>query len=235
MVLSDFCMSPTEYAVNLLEPGSTRDMVSYYSTCSGTDPVVEYLSDANAAVAAMDDLVNTLLGGSCQGDQEMLYVQGNLSLANATLIEVETLSQCGPYYNQANDLLHNAVCFNLFTGFYIAWVCQYVISGGVFLLLLVSTMIYQFFGPYWYMEQADLDNMVNSLEERLLPPEDNSSTLQPTIPGHEPSPNSGAQVTSPGAYVYAPLSYDSPAGVSAPQVASTELSNDTSVSPSTTV
>mgnify|MGYP003385543335 CR=1 FL=1 len=131
--------------------------------------MAEYISGANEAIHTMNETVTALLADQCQGSQELEYVQGNLTISQEYLNQIEYLSQCSAYYTEANDLLHNAVCFQLFTGFYIMWVCQYVISLGVFCLLVVSCIIYQYFGTYWGMVKEDLDAMVGHLEEGLLP------------------------------------------------------------------
>jgi hypothetical protein len=219
MVISDFCISPTEYAINLLPPGDTQDIVSYYSTCSGTDPMQEYISGANSALQTMNQTVTALLEtAQCQGNQDLIYVQGNLTLSQEYLNQIDYLSECQAYYDQTNDLLHNAVCFQLFTGFYIVWVCQYVISLGVFLLLVVSCIIYQYFGTYWGMEKADLDMMVHHMEAGQRPGRQASSggQLRTLLFGPEQTASDrGNSVLSPANSYAAPnIDYESGAGSS---------------------
>lgn len=177
MVISDFCMSPTQYAINLIPTGDTQDIVAYYTTCSGSDPLEPYLSQAVDSLNELNNSVSSLLTYQCPGDSQLLYIQGNLTLANTTLAAVDVLTTCEPYVEESNDFLHNALCFQLFTGSYILWVCQFVISGGVFVLLVLSTFIYQYFGTYWHMEKADLDNLVHSMEEGLIPAGSEQSTV----------------------------------------------------------
>jgi len=203
MTLSDFCISPTEFAIGLLPQGNTQDIVSYYSTCTGTDPTAEYVAAATGAIRAMNETTVALLGNQCQGNTDLELVLGNLTVSQSLIDEVVALGQCEPSYNQVNDLLHNAVCFQLFTGFYIMWVCQYVISLGVFCLLVVSCIIYQYFGTYWGLKQEDVDKMIGNPAELLLSPEVGTSTGTNT--GTRNSRHSRGRGDSEGLRVQAPV------------------------------
>ena len=166
MTMSDFCMTPINNTIPLIPPGTNQQVIEYYLTCSGTNPFEDDIQEAYNATALLKASVDTLLSTSCPGNQDLLYVRGNISIINLYLDNITAISDCPPYQEQSDKMLNNAICYQLFIGTYITWICQYVISMGIFFLLITSSTIYYYFGRYWGMEKEDVDNIVASLEEK---------------------------------------------------------------------
>ena len=208
MLLSDFCMEPIQNTMLVLPVGTTQNITSYYLTCTGVNPTQEYIDSSYAAITSMNDTLNTILASnSCPlATSELIYVQQNLTVSYNILNDITALSSCPPIQSELSSFLENTTCYQIFVGMYIVWVCQYVISGATFFVLITASIIYHYFGRYWNMEQQDLDLITNDLEVGLVRSDHNPPSLY------------GVQSASPGTtqvnnkYVSSnAINYDAPA------------------------
>ena len=185
MLLSDFCVEPIRNTMLVLPPGTSQNITSFYLTCTGANPTQEYIDASYSAISSMNSTINYLLDNNvCPlAINELNYVQQNLTISYQILNDITFLSSCPPIQSELSSFLENTTCYQLFVGMYIVWICQYVISGTTFLVLITASIIYHYFGRYWNMKQEDLDLLTNDLEVGLVPS------------GHHPSSLYGAQST----------------------------------------
>lgn len=158
-------MSPTNNTLPLIPSGSQEDVISYYITCIGENPYGEYLEGAYNATYDLNKTVNVLLSTSCPDNTDLLNIRGNLTNVVYDLDNITLSSACPPFQQQADTILNTAICNDFFMGTFLIWVSQYVVSGSILILLIVSSTIYYYFGRYWNMDKDDLNNMVARLVE----------------------------------------------------------------------
>ena len=158
-------MSPTNNTLPLIPPGTQEDVISYYITCIGENPYGTYLEGAYNATYDLNRTLNVLLDTTCPNNQDLLNIQNNLTDVVYNLDNITLSSACPPFQQQADIVLNTAICDDFFKGTFLIWVSQYVVSGSIFILLVVSSIIYYYFGRYWNMDKDDLDNMVARLVE----------------------------------------------------------------------
>lgn len=168
MALADFCYEPTDNLVNLVPTGDDRALMSYYATCEGTNPLDSYISNAYSALDAINAELMSLTNpttGACPDNPELVQAQDDVVAAYRSMDAIYVTEECPPVKSHIDSILHNAVCFNLFGGFYTIWVSQFTSSAALFFLCVVASVIYQYFGRYWGMQFEDMQSIMENIEE----------------------------------------------------------------------
>jgi hypothetical protein len=157
MLLSDFCIDPTNNLLQTISSGETYDMVSYYSTCNGTNPIVEPLTLAYTYAQDLDTAYTSLLQ-ACPNDPNIIAAQDEVPKINDYLNGIKNVAACPPLQHEINNVLHSGLCYNTFVGFFIIWLSQFWTAIALF----VSTMIISFM--YLYFERHISRDSVDVLE-----------------------------------------------------------------------
>lgn len=142
MGLSDFCMQPTEYIIPLVPP-DIRNLTSYYTTCAGVNPISPVIQEAITYTTQYQGYVSDALT-QCPGDTYLLDAQSVLVNVQSVLTNVTSTIVCPPTQNQLLNLLQDNLCDTSFQGLYLSWLGIYVTSGLLLLLVIVSSLLYQF-------------------------------------------------------------------------------------------
>jgi hypothetical protein len=139
-------MHPADYVLTLAPMGSTRDTLSYYSTCSGANPTANFVGDAEYNINVMRYFVSYLGTSSCP-DYDYLanQVQWNLDQIYANFNVVTELSSCDTYMPYWEEVFYEGVCSHAFDGMYLIWITQTLCA--VFLLgaAMCSSSIFPYF------------------------------------------------------------------------------------------
>jgi hypothetical protein len=134
MVLSDFCLQPTEFTLDLLSVGSVKAAAQYYLTCTGTSPTYSYIYESDYAVRNLNYYIETLLNGECIDNFALSKAGGYMSAISSDHIPVvEDLASCVEYYDEWTTFVETGMCNDIFGGLYIIWISQ---SVTVILLLI---------------------------------------------------------------------------------------------------
>ena len=158
---------------NLLQATSMFYFTLYYAACDGSTP-----SPIDAPLAAVQTnrvLLNNSLSyllnptsGQCQNDPNLLATRSTLQnnfVANQTLIynAVDCTQTTG---KTIIDGINNQICGNMFNGFFTFYICFWAMSGGLFLMLCTSLVIYQYYDDgYWRVGAKDED--VAALDDEI--------------------------------------------------------------------
>ena len=147
---ADYCMDPTPNALGLCEP-EYRPVATYYSSCDGTNPLMEPLEEALVSIEVVDLAMTELSksDGACpmnpyliHGTQMVDYAHGNLTL----LVES---ALCPPVKDDWEKFFHKAVCHDGFQALFVTWMADYVTIISLYLMLLVGCLSYQYIGTQW--------------------------------------------------------------------------------------
>lgn len=167
MGMADFCISPTDNLIHLVPVGDEyRDTISYYSTCTGENP---FSNDLTAAFIALEQMNRTLYAltestGLCPNNPYLTTAEHDVDDSYVYLTDINVTSSCPPVMSEINSILHNSLCFDLFGGFYSTWITQYSSTFFLFILCIIASIVYQYFGRYWGMEKEDLDDLVKNID-----------------------------------------------------------------------
>ena len=174
MILSDFCMAPTDNAISLSET-AVEDMAYYYGTCNGTNPMYAPLSLSVDATTSLAATVTTLTedGGACEDNPYLLATVPFIVDIFLNVSHIEEASDCS-WLQQVWAKLHNETfCNSYFIAIYsLFWTLTCVLVSH-FILMITSSLISQYFNQYWHT--GDLvdkkgpatlnDNIVHGVEQ----------------------------------------------------------------------
>ena len=172
MFIGDICMDPTNYFVSLFPSGTSRDVISYYTTCEGTNPLQYDIGNATIYANELNSSI-AYLQSACGNNP---FVQDAIPDINNIIADVNSLvsqTDCQGIYNVWDEAINQGLCTYLFTGFYAMWITQFVISGSLYLTMCFSSVLYLYFGFFWKLPLSRWHE--ESIEVVLGTPVDESS------------------------------------------------------------
>jgi hypothetical protein len=171
--MGDFCEAPTDNLISIT-PDSVQTEAIYFGTCNGTNPFDESVSEAYEAVQDLEQAINVLtaLGGTCEGNTYLLECLPVIADMYTEIYDIEVDMSCGPLQQFWGDIVNDATCHNIYTGLFILFWTVSLIFLAYFSLLIVSSLIYQYFGELWHAEDSlkllvDVNNSSGGLAGEL--------------------------------------------------------------------
>eukprot|EP00596_Hydrurales_sp_CCMP1899_P001971 CAMPEP_0119051616 /NCGR_PEP_ID=MMETSP1177-20130426/73173_1 /TAXON_ID=2985 /ORGANISM="Ochromonas sp, Strain CCMP1899" /LENGTH=498 /DNA_ID=CAMNT_0007030877 /DNA_START=47 /DNA_END=1543 /DNA_ORIENTATION=+ len=138
--------SPSANIVRLAPKGVLRDLLTYYTSCIGTDIIGGYVTTAADAITlvknGLDEAQNN---GQCTGNAGIAAMQVDLSDIRAVIVKIRDTLVCPNLRSIWFKLVNEGLCENLYTGFYSIWISQLVTSFFVLLAILLASFAYQYF------------------------------------------------------------------------------------------
>ena len=150
-------MDPVTYAVQMAPPGYIRDNIAYYSTCVGTNPSQQYVDDAFSAVATLNTTITTLYSSVCPGNTDLLSMFSTTAAMDASIDAINTDLACPPLQSHWLSLMESDICKDAFEGLYVFWIAQYLTFAFLFALLIISSVIHNFYGIFWNVTEQSLN------------------------------------------------------------------------------
>lgn len=147
MAFADFCMDPVTYALPLV-PSDVYNLTSYYTTCTGVNPVASIVTESESFLSTYQQAVEGAIT-VCPGDQYLAAALTTIKSAEVILTNITTEISCPPTQSQLVDLLQSGLCDQTFKGFYVVWIGQYISAGLLLFTAIIISIIYQYFGAYW--------------------------------------------------------------------------------------
>lgn len=203
-------MEPTDNALSIA-PDSALDVATYYGTCNGTNPFDESISSSYEALYDLNTSITFLVspGGLCENNPYLLSCYGPINdmFANLTII-TENIA-CDPLQEEWGNVFNEAVCYDYFISLYILFYTLIGLLICFFPLLVISSLLYQYFGALWKTEEGHIleipirDSEGNplaslpgvSLTRETREPSSTYSTL--VYDDHRQNSTSGVSLTSP--------------------------------------
>lgn len=148
-------MKPTDNAL-LIAPDSALEVATYYSTCNGTNPFDESISLSYEALNDLNTSITILVrpGGVCENNPYLLSCFGPINdmYANLTIITDNTV--CEPLQSEWGNVFNDAICYDYFISLYILFYTLILLIISFFPLLVISSLLYQYFGALWKTEEG---------------------------------------------------------------------------------
>jgi hypothetical protein len=148
-------MAPTDNTLSVT-PDSALDVATYYGTCNGTNPFDESLTAAYIAVDDLNASITFLVqpGGLCENNPYLLACYPAIDDIYANLTSISADIACEPIQDEWDTVFNKAVCSDYFLAVYL--LVQIII--GIFLtyfpLLIVSSLLYQYFDSLWNTDEG---------------------------------------------------------------------------------
>lgn len=174
-ILGDFCVQPTHNIIQSQGDGDLKEMVRYYSHCTGNDTIGEKLDNV---VDSMQDLANattTLMGMGigCSSDSNLAAMASTITAAGDRFTAIGGYISCSNFQAIYFTIVNDAFCGGFYSGIYSLWVSQFITSFFLFFLIVVASISYQYFHPTMHKRIApvpdeDEDYAANKPVEAVL-------------------------------------------------------------------
>lgn len=150
-------MAPTNNAISV-SPDSAVDVATYYGTCNGTNPFDESLSSAYDAVNDLNSSITFLVqpGGLCENDPYLLACYPSIDDIYTNLTVISDGIQCQPIQNEWATIFNKSLCRDYYAALYIIFETLVGILVTFFPLLVISSLLYQYFGTLWKAEEGHI-------------------------------------------------------------------------------
>lgn len=117
--MSDICINPSTYVTDIFPKGDAQDILNYYLTCEGTNPLQPAINNATYYASYINQTLYSLASGPtapCPGDPYITATYPYISDINSYVAEIVTLTNCSTIYNIWNSAVNEGLCTDLFTG-----------------------------------------------------------------------------------------------------------------------
>ena len=125
--------------------GSTRDVIVFYSTCRGSDSIRENFDKATTAFRTIASLTKDIRNNMCPTDPNMLRFGEAVVDVSKQLAIIKTQVSCPSLRNVVLTFLNDSLCGGIYSGIYSIWISQLITSFFLLLLLIVASILYQYF------------------------------------------------------------------------------------------
>lgn len=145
--LADFCRNPDQnFEQVILEHGNSlgqdaQDLVIYYSTCEGQNPIEDSLSDAAIAADALVEILDDL-EASCTPTSVITRIQDQYA-SSVNLLETELYQQiqCPPINKDYQKVVHTATCRHFLRGLYFIAIVHATVLATLFVFLFAINWV----------------------------------------------------------------------------------------------
>lgn len=139
--LSDLCMDPSGLLQSLFSD-DIADIVSYYTTCSGDNPLHDYVQSLNTYSAELETQLETLNVPYISSSQCYALLTSNYSSLASSVNSLGDLTDCSRTNSIYRDAVLSGLCGNGFTGLYNFWIVMYILAAFLFAGLCLSNLVY---------------------------------------------------------------------------------------------
>lgn len=160
---ADFCMAPTENAIQVA-PADTQEVISYYATCQGTNPIAEPLAAVYNYTLVFNATINALTAPDsvCPGDPYLLACHSDVNSIIQSLTVIAEEAKCDPIKEQWDDVVNEATCDSMFYGILDLWAGQYWTASTLFCLVISASIVYSHFDSWFQDEDTSPFNTGNA-------------------------------------------------------------------------
>jgi len=159
MVLGDFCVDPSGSIQNVYPEGTSLDIITYYTDCTGSNPLFVKASNASLLILELSTQLNDDLTALC-GDSDVA-IQTAINYLDVIDQDITSFDQYTASCDILNDYwdegIHEGLCENLFNGLFVLWIGQYVVQSGIFLAMCLGSVLYLYYGRLWTVDPKDTD------------------------------------------------------------------------------
>ena len=159
MLFGDFCMHPADNIISLLPEGIVSNITAFYTKCDGESPINDTLTDVKNEFSKVKEKFDNITSESgfnqlypnCKPDLD--DITSNITVIIDNILSLGKQIDCGPLQLAWHKFVNIGLCTNGFTGLFILWVCQFVTSGMLFIVMCIaSVMFLQYHPPIAAME-----------------------------------------------------------------------------------
>jgi len=158
MIGADFCMAPTSNALKMTPSGAARDIMTYYSSCIGSNPISHYQYGTYNLSSSVNLTVSAYLNTVCPQDKHLTSIRAAAQDACEGLLNMNPSLSCPPLREHILKTSETGLCSEFFTGTYNLFVTH---SLTLCLLLILA----------WIMGIA-VHSLLSPIQQKDVPDEE---------------------------------------------------------------
>ena len=146
-VFGDICYpNPTANVLNFIGNGQAKDILTFYTACTGTNIIQDYVTVAKSAISSLQTVLSTPpISLLCSSNADIALMQGDLTLILATFTNVDYWISCSPVQSAWFRIFNTAVCGDMVKGFYVLWITQLITSFSIFMMIIFASISYEYY------------------------------------------------------------------------------------------
>ena len=141
---SDFCLSPTDHALQLT-PSGALSTATYYTTCAGGNPLNMSLAETHSTTDQLAEGLAGLLSEdspeACSSSLHLLQANATIRFMYSNLSWIESQLGCEPVQNQWVEVMNVAFCEDYYFALFICFSAVFLMSNLYFFYLMTATKI----------------------------------------------------------------------------------------------
>jgi len=155
-LFADLCYPNPSQNLARQVTGGTRDLLVFYSTCRGEDSVRQNFIKASIAFETIKQQVATL-DGMCPGDSNIAIFTSAVSDMKTQLGIMRDQVSCPALKEVILTFLNESLCGGIYSGIYSIWISQLITSFFLLMLIITSSVLYQYYGDAHKIAAGDHD------------------------------------------------------------------------------
>ena len=144
-LFADLCVNPTQSLARQVT-GSTREMILFYTTCRGTDTIRNNFLQARNAIGTITALTTTATDTFCTVDTNVAAYLTQMADVKLQISTIATQVSCPTLKAILLTFFNDSLCGGIYSGIYSIWISQLITSFFLLMLLITSTVLYQYYG-----------------------------------------------------------------------------------------
>jgi len=167
-LFADICISPSQSLARQVT-GSTRELIVFYTTCNGVDSIRDSFSKASTSFDTIGTALDTLKTTYCPSDSNLAaYIALNADVKTQLGVIQKQIS-CPTLKSVLLEFINVSLCGGIYSGIYSIWISQLITSFFLLMLLITSSVIYQFYQFDFYKVHAGGEGEEGEFGEKTEP------------------------------------------------------------------
>lgn len=141
LAVADFCHGLDDTLLEVADkfaPEASLDLINFYVTCEGTNPIKPYANESEIAIDNINDLLDSVDGSNICSSSTVTTLEGAVSSADTALDVVLAKLSCSSLNPLLTRLTHKFVCLDIIDGLYNLWSVQLTCALVLWILLFLT-------------------------------------------------------------------------------------------------
>mmetsp|Transcript_31827 Transcript_31827/g.43432 ORF Transcript_31827/g.43432 Transcript_31827/m.43432 type:complete len:269 (-) Transcript_31827:1131-1937(-) len=119
-------------------------LLEYYSRCSGPNPMGHYITDSRTAIDAFNFTLSKYCIYTTPSRQTASLMQTTLTNMTQSIASLDSELACSHIQNDLLGIINTGFCGDFYSGVFVVWSAQLVVSFSLFWLVVLATIAYQY-------------------------------------------------------------------------------------------
>ena len=169
-LFSDLCFDVTDNLVSAAPAGSMKDILKYFTQCSGVNPFDSPATSVKNAISGLNSGLDALTTAGCTQSANIAAAKVQVGNVDTGYGGIQAAFNCGPFMSAYDSMVEVGICSESVAGMFVMWVCHIFVAWGIAITMFTSTLVWQYFEPeYWNITKDTLYEKPPEQELEAIP------------------------------------------------------------------